>query len=53
MKTIKQNKAMLSEFDCLCNLKTGRLPEDFNEGFTRGLVVTEDKEYTGLYYRVS
>ncbi len=50
---MKQRKALLSEIGDLCNLKIGLLPEDFNEGFTRGLVVTEDKEYTGLYYRVS
>ncbi len=53
MKTMKQQKAMLSEFDSLCNLKIGRLTEDFDEGFTRVLVETEEESYTGLYYRVS
>jgi len=52
MKTMKR-KTITTEFDDLCNLKIGRLPEDFNEGFIRGQVETEDKDYTGLYYRVS
>ncbi len=53
MKTVRKRKTAANEFDDLCNVKIGRLPEDFNEGFTRGLVDTEDKDYTGLYYRVS
>ncbi len=52
MKTMKR-KIITAEIDDLCNLKIGRLHEDFNEGFTRGLVETEDKDYTGLYYCVS